>query len=41
MTAAQDLPSHRSLIHQVYNLGFTYKQAVSLAGAPVGGRPFA
>ena len=39
--AAQDLPSHRSLINQVYNLGFTDRQAVSLAGAPVGGRPFA
>lgn len=39
--AVQDLPSHRNLIHQVYTLGFTDRQAVSRAGAPVGGAPFA
>jgi glycine/D-amino acid oxidase-like deaminating enzyme len=39
--AVQDLPSHRNLIHQVYTLGFTDRQAVSRAGAPLGGGPFA
>jgi len=39
--AVQDLPSHRNLIHQVYQLGFADKAAVGLAGAPVGGGPFA
>ena len=39
--AVQDLPSHRNLIHQVYSLGFTDRQAVSRAGAPVAGGSFA